>query len=143
MSFSLNLDDKITEHFVWREVLFLPKFKLYCYPDLEQYNNLKLTVAKLELIRSLVKCPIKITSGLRPGIYNSYIGGAKQSTHKVGLAADFIVNGFDTYSACNHVRNVLIPYLDEFQIRLEDMSTANWIHIDLRGPGPAGRFFKP
>ena len=139
----LDPDDKVTEHFRWAEVLWLQQWKVFVYPTKQQAKNLIKICKKLELVRKMFDAPLIITSGLRPGYYNSYIGGAKNSAHREGKAIDFIVKGFDTYSACNQVRNMIKPYLSDWKIRMENYSTSNWIHLDQKHVGPGGRFFKP
>jgi len=131
------------KYFYWHEMLWLPALKLHAFPTVQQYKNLCRTVEKLELIRDIFKAPLIITSGLRPGAYNAYIGGAPFSAHRDGSAADFQINGFRTQSTCNEAREILRPHLSELGIRLEKLSMADWLHIDLKPPGVTGRFFKP
>lgn len=45
-------------------------------------------VSKLELLRAYVDCPITITSGYRTETYNKKVGGADNSYHVKGKAAD-------------------------------------------------------
>ena len=130
-------------HFFWREVLYLKRWRVHAIPSQFEINNLIHVCQKLELVRALFKSPIHITSGLRPGLYNAECGGSKGSYHKIGSAIDFIVGGFDTFGGCNHARAIIKPHLEEWDIRMEDLSVANWIHIDLGKPGPSGRFFIP
>ena len=97
----------------------------------------------MELIRYYVGAPIFVTSGLRPGKYNEYIGGAKRSQHTMGKACDFWVVGYEGKDGSDAVRELLKPKLEDFGIRMENLPGATWVHIDLRKPGKSGRYFKP
>ena len=50
-------------------------------------------VVRLELLRHIWGRPIYITSGLRCTTHNQRVGGAKNSRHLVGCAADLSVTG--------------------------------------------------
>lgn len=58
--------------------------------------NIKLLVDNvLEPIRDMVCTPIIITSGYRSPQLNKIVGGAVNSQHMLGCAADFYVYGYD------------------------------------------------
>ncbi len=58
--------------------------------------NIKLLVDNvLEPIRDMVCTPIIITSGYRSPQLNKIVGGAVNSQHMLGCAADFYVDGYD------------------------------------------------
>ncbi len=60
-------------------------------------ENLRRLACALEQIRLLLGGhPIVITSGYRSADVNRLIGGAPQSAHLLGLAADFICPGYGT-----------------------------------------------
>lgn len=48
----------------------------------------------LERVRAVLGCPILISSGYRSPKLNAAIGGARNSQHCKGEAADFIAPGF-------------------------------------------------
>lgn len=50
-------------------------------------------VALLQTIRTHFGRPVHILSAYRTAAYNELIGGAKNSTHKKGMAADIVVRG--------------------------------------------------
>jgi hypothetical protein len=131
------------QHFVWKEVLYLRRWDVHALPGEEQYHNLIEIAQKLELVRDLFKSPIHITSGLRPGLYNTEIGGAKDSAHKYGMALDFVVGQFRNFSSCNFVRDKIKPHLENFDIYMEDLCTADWLHIQTRPTKSGSRFFRP
>ncbi len=138
----LVLDDKIPgcEHFKWSEVLYCPQWKVHVYPDRETVLNLILVTSKLDWIRKHFGCPIRVTSGLRPPVYNKLIGGAKKSCHLTGRALDFQVDGYSS----DRVRQILKPLLERLDIRMERMLRSNWIHIDTKVPAKnSDRYFYP
>ena len=58
--------------------------------------NIKLLVDNvLEPIRDMVRTPIIITSGYRSPQVNKIVGGADNSQHMLGCAADFHVRGYN------------------------------------------------
>jgi hypothetical protein len=148
-----NPKDKISEHFTVGEATYLPSWDTYHIPsDIEKENILK-TAEKMELIREFLNSlPIHIHCWIRPKIvnspkshyhaknYNAAVGGAPGSAHPEGLAVDFHVSKM----TCSEVRAVLQPKLVDFDIRMEDINSEGWVHIDLRKPLPKkSRFFKP
>ena len=71
------------------------KHQLYNVPreDCEFANLRALAEKVLEPARALLSAPLVITSGFRCGTLNRLIGGAPQSQHLYGEAADFIPIG--------------------------------------------------
>jgi len=130
-----------SKRFSWREVLWLPRWEICSVPSCDQIANLEHVIEKLDQVCLLISRDVEITSGLRPRIYNDLIGGAKKSPHLDGLAIDFYPKNMHK-GACNVIRALLKPRLNDLQIRMEDHS-GEWIHIDCRTPGHGGRFFKP
>jgi hypothetical protein len=131
-------------HFYWKEMLWLPTWKIHCFPTKTQHKNIINIVSTLEKIRDIFKKPIIITSGLRPELYNDIIGGAYFSKHREGKACDFYILDYEGGAGCNHVRGVLYPKLSELKIRMEKKIWANWVHIDSGEPiSESRRFFVP
>lgn len=62
-------------------------------PNKSAIRNLKKTARQLEKIRNFVEEPIIITSGFRSPKLNEAVGGAKNSYHLYGRAADIQING--------------------------------------------------
>jgi uncharacterized protein YcbK (DUF882 family) len=50
-------------------------------------------VDALQELRDLARAPIRVTSGYRCPEHNRAVGGAKQSRHLLGHAADIVING--------------------------------------------------
>jgi uncharacterized protein YcbK (DUF882 family) len=79
----------------------------------------------LERIRWHFNSPITITSGCRCESHNKRVGGAENSMHTKGLAADIKVKG----AAPDMVYGFLNKtYPDKYGIGLYN----NWTHIDVR-----------
>ena len=103
-----------------------PHFSLHefrCKDGSEHPINSKL-LCMLEAIRCHFDKPVTITSGYRSPAYNRQIGGASNSQHLYGNAADFKVVGADlkeVYDWCD--RMFPISGLGIYR---------SWIHIDCR-----------
>lgn len=79
----------------------------------------------LQDLRSHFNSPLIVTSGFRCEEHNRTIGGAKNSKHLKGRAADFIVSGV----TCDDVYCYLLwKYPDRFGIK----NYGGWIHLDTR-----------
>ena len=94
--------------------------------------NLLRVATVLEDIRALCgNNPVIISSGYRCDAVNDEVGGADNSAHLYGLAADFTIPAFGTPT---DVCNEIMPYLDDLQIDQlidESSGTARWVHVGL------------
>jgi hypothetical protein len=63
-------------------------------PPPELIPNLRLLARGLDRIRLLLGHPLDISSGYRSPTLNAAVGGARNSQHSQGLAADFTCPGF-------------------------------------------------
>ena len=75
-----------------------PNFKLSEFlkdatPKQEQLRNLHELAANLQVLRTRLNAPIRINRGLSTEAENKAAGGAKQSRHLTGEAADIAVTG--------------------------------------------------
>lgn len=103
-------------------------------------NNLIRLCEKIEEVRTLIGCPIRIHSMYRPPWYSELVGGTATDVHTRGLAVDF-----DCFpdATCDVVKSVLLPKLAALGIRMEDNGVgALWVHIDT-APVVNNIFFKP
>lgn len=74
-------------------------------------NNLSiLCVDFLEPIRKELDSPIVITSGFRPMILNTLIGGSLTSSHVQGDAVDFHSIGYKPIDVCRIIRDMGLEY---------------------------------
>lgn len=72
-------------------------------------NLTRLTLGVLEPLRSRLNRGIVIHSGLRPVWLNTIVGGATNSDHLYGLAADILVTGMTPREVCNAVKDLDLP----------------------------------
>lgn len=93
-------------------------------PDMESLDNLlDLIYFCLQPIRDLMKKPMIITSGYRNKELNELIGGAENSQHMKGQAADFIIQGLEPSYIVKVIKNSNIPYdqlINEYD---------SWVHV--------------
>ncbi|MBQ9150410.1 peptidase M15 [bacterium] len=93
-------------------------------PDVNSLDNiLNLIVCCLQPIRDLIKKPMIITSGFRSKKLNQLVGGATNSHHLIGCAADFIINGMKP--------NEIIKIVSSSDIKFNQLINEydKWVHI--------------
>lgn len=93
-------------------------------------RNIQELAKSLQVLRDEVKRPIKITSGFRTAEYNKRIGGASQSRHITGQAADLKIEGLSPIAIAEIIER-LIKAGKMKQGGLGIYKT--WIHYDVRG----------
>lgn len=103
-------------------------------PTLEVVANLEILCREfLEPIREQFG-PVRVNSGYRSPELNKAIGGAKDSAHKYGCAADldFLREGVTTTEVAKWLRDesglLFDQTIDEFS------STSNWLHLGILRP---------
>lgn len=146
----ISLDTKISKYFTWREALFLPSWNIYHDPTDEEKTNIVAMAISLDAVRDMFKKSVHIHCWIRPILrpmfgnsahtgqdYNAFVKGAIDSGHINGNAADFDLA--DTN--CDEARTLILPKLDEWNLRMEDRPKSNWIHLD-RKAVITQRFFK-
>ena len=84
-----------------------------------------------------------VSSGFRPSDANKAAGGAKKSTHMIGMAIDIIDD--KSQSLCKKFNNDI---LDKFDLYREDSDftkgkNSNWCHLQTRKTNSGKRVFKP
>lgn len=137
----INLSSKIdgTLNFTWAEALWLPRWGVHVFPDVNQHDNIISIAQVLQRIRNDYHLAVHVHSWLRPDSYNSLVGGAPQSWHKMGGGVDFSVADI----GMDDVRSYLEPKLEELNIRME-LSTPMHVHIDNKPVKPhESRTFLP
>lgn len=69
------------------------RYNINNMPDIRALDNmLELIYYVLQPLREIIKKPMKITSGFRNSQVNRLVGGAKNSQHVTGQAADFTID---------------------------------------------------
>lgn len=87
-------------------------------------------IASLEFIRDYYGKPVYINSGCRCPEHNRFIGGADNSQHLYGRAADFVVDGI-------HADEVAELLLDAYDGEFGIGRYVGRTHLDTRSDGPA------
>lgn len=98
-----------------------------------QIASLRRMAALLEEVRALLGAPIVISSGFRSAALNAAVGGASNSAHLDGRAADFSCPGFGTPRAICQ-RLVAVP-LEFDQLIFE----GTWVHLGIHALGDEPR----
>ena len=107
-------------------------YKINNTPSEPVINNLKaLCENVLQPLRDKLGKPMIITSGYRNSQVNKLVGGANNSGHLYGQAADFIVPQKNLKDVFNYIKSHL-PY---DQLLYEYNKTDKWIHVSYRNDG--------
>ena len=80
-------------------------------------------VVKLQELRDKLGKSIRITSGYRNPEYNKKVGGATNSQHVLGKAADIQVKGMDTAELSRHAKMVGFNGIGIYE---------DFLHVDVR-----------
>ena len=108
------------------------KYNIDNTPDAECLSNLKnLCDNILQPIRDEWKQPIIVTSGYRCPLLNKRVGGAKNSDHMYGAAADIKTNSRQNTRL---LFNLIIKLIQKQKIicrQLIDEHNYSWIHISI------------
>jgi uncharacterized protein YcbK (DUF882 family) len=93
--------------------------------------NIRLLADDLQRIRDEVGAPIEVVSGYRTEWYNKKCGGARNSMHMLGMAADVRVVGA---TSARDLHGVVLKMIGEGKIRDGGVglyTRANgWVHYD-------------
>lgn len=112
-------------------------YKINNMPDINSLDNmLNLIVNLLQPLRDKLKKPIIITSGYRCKELNDKIGGAANSQHLKGQAADITVSNMSTAELFNFIKSSGIPF-DQL-INEHDA----WVHVSYNITHNRHQFFK-
>lgn len=77
----------------------------------------------MQSVRELLGKPVTITSGFRSPAVNRAVGGARNSQHMTGLAADFICPGFGSPL---QVARALVASSIQFDQIIQE---GTWVHV--------------
>src|SRR3990167_805844 len=103
-------------------------------PGPSQTANLKLLcVLALQPLRDKLKNPVIVTSGYRSPSVNAAIGGARNSAHMSGLAADIYIPGMSSAELMKRIHTMGLPVdqvIDEF---------GSWVHVAVAPKGQTPR----
>ena len=126
---------KLSDHFYLHEFTVSQEAvrrRLDNTPTPAVIENLKRLCDVLEQVRNVVGRPVVITSGYRSPEVNAAVGGAKNSQHVHGLAADIVVPGMTPLQVCQAIQKACIQF-DQLIHEYEA-----WTHISVPaiGKGP-------
>jgi hypothetical protein len=146
-----NPKEKISKHFTVKEATYLPSWDIYHKPSEEEKKEILKLANIMDEIRDRIGKPVAVHVWIRPKKvncpghardgqdYNLFIGSkSTKSGHIFGQAIDFHISGIPN---CSDVREMILPWLEEFDIRMEDIQ-GGWVHIDTKEV-KYNRFFKP
>ena len=102
-------------------------------PNAEQVKNLKaLCENVLQPLRDYLGVPVVINSGFRSQAVNMAVGGAKNSQHTKGEAADIKCKDF-LYA--KKIYTWIMDNLQFDQLILESKGKTVWVHVSFRANG--------
>ena len=142
---------KISDYFKVKEATYLIRWNVYHTPTEQEIANILRMAEVMDKIRAFLGCKVEVHCWIRPAVtncqntlyrgkdYNKLVGGAKASAHLDGLAVDFHAE----HMLCDEVRAKLLPKLEEWDIRMENLPRSGWVHVDLKPPFRGNRYFKP
>lgn len=92
--------------------------------------NLRILAANLQVLRDNLGRSIRINSGYRSPEHNKAIGGASESQHVLGTAADIVVDGLTPRQVHTEIEKLIA----EGKMREGGLGLyATWVHYDVRG----------
>lgn len=86
---------QLSKHFSLEELTVTNK-NIDNTPDPKSLQSLKHTAQQMELVRTLLDNPIRVTSAYRSPAVNKAVGGATSSQHLKGQAVDFTCTSYGT-----------------------------------------------
>jgi len=122
---------KLSEHFSLEELIATQHRGIDNRPTDLALANLKLLAEVLEEVRLLLGTPMIISSGYRCPDLNELVGGARNSRHMLGLAADFISTDYGTpLKICQAIRDSRIMF-DQLIQEFPDRYDGGWVHFGI------------
>lgn len=126
---------KLTQNFTLTEFIYSQTAvanRIDNTPSQPVIENLKMLCENvLQPLRNSLGCAITVTSGFRCAVLNKKIGGAANSQHLYGQAADIVVPQKNLREVFNYIKKHL-PY---DQLLYEYNKTDIWLHISYRKDG--------
>lgn len=129
------MDQRITPNFWLSELMVSDYAVRFCIPNVPPtaaLANLRNMLAPgLQRVRGVLNAPMMVSSGYRSPALNKAVGGAPNSKHMEGLAADFIAPSFGSpLKICRKL-------IDEIDTANFDqlIQEGRWTHISFAPPG--------
>jgi uncharacterized protein YcbK (DUF882 family) len=96
----------------------------------EVKQNLKVLAEQLEVLREHFQKPININSGYRSPKHNAKVGGAENSQHLLGKAADVVIEGISP----DEVADAIEFLIDNKMMKQGGLGRyVDFTHYDIRG----------
>ena len=123
----------LSEHFTLAEFTFsetASRKGISNDPPALMYATLKKTAEGMELVRSILGFPIRITSGYRSPELNAAVGSKGTSQHTLGEAVDFTCQQYgDPKKIVHRLKESSIKF-DQLILEFFDEATGGgWVHI--------------
>lgn len=97
---------------------------------LEVFNNVTDLAVQLEIVRAHFNAPVTINSAYRSPVYNREAGGAPNSQHLSGRAADIVIDGVTP----DEVADAIEFLIDEGLLKEGGLGRYDtFTHYDIRG----------
>jgi len=117
---------QLTEHFNLREFQSNDGAGTPC----EVMVELKEVALNLEVLRAVYNKPIIINSGYRSPYHNKRVGGAPNSQHLLGKAADIMITGIEPAE----IYRVIEDLISEGKMKEGGLGLySSFVHYDIRG----------
>jgi zinc D-Ala-D-Ala carboxypeptidase len=115
--------------------------KISNQPGAAETNSLRaLCAAVLDPLRESIGEAIRVNSGFRSPKLNEHIGGARDSQHVRGEAADIESRGVSALELFQRIIRLALPF---DQLIYEDKSaTSKWVHVSHAAGGSRGQILK-
>ncbi|MEN6547592.1 MAG: D-Ala-D-Ala carboxypeptidase family metallohydrolase [Armatimonadia bacterium] len=149
------LTDRLTEHWTVDELCKAVDWPMLAVNVEAQDHLRRLCAVALEPIRSLWGAPVECVSGYRSPQRNARIGGATQSQHMFGRAADIcpadidwaaLREGRGTEADAKRMREFTAMVEHHLGKELEGIGGIGgylgWIHVDVRARGENGHIYR-
>lgn len=147
--------DRITDHWTVDELCKSIDWQILQFRQEEQANLARLATLALEPIRALWGAPVECVSGYRSPQRNARIGGATQSQHMFGRAADItpadinwvaLRDGRGSDHDAARLRDFTVMIEHHLGKELEAIGGIGkylgWTHVDIRPRGNDGHIYR-
>jgi len=105
-------------------------------PTVEVIDNLKFLAERLEDVRSILRCPMLISSGFRCHVLNDHLGSKRTSQHTTGNAVDFIA---PMWGNPRSVVEEIVKHTKKINYDQVILEYDKWIHLSFVRDNPRNK----